>query len=1129
MEKTPIIITSSSLCLRMVPAILAICQAVSPSLSAVETALPPETILRALPALPADSEGSGEGDSDGKSPGKAAVNGVAGGHGDYVHWNSWTRAGATEDEFSYGMELLAPLWHDERSVLFLYPQVGALDAGRQNYSLGLGGRVQLDSAPIILGANVFYDHSEGFYNQNFDQLGAGVEVLSDWWEFRANGYLNLSDERLIDSVRTTETSSNTRQTGSSAQYVSSSEGYATGHSIVQQNYYRQTQTFQTVTTNTTRMWENFAQPMSGLDAEFGVLVPGLPKRNIEARLFVGGYYYRNPFGGKDLSGLKARAEVRLWDRLYLDGAWAQDEEVMGGNWYAGIRVNIPFGAKAESSVRLNNGLHPLTERLNEAVRRNARPVMAQSGYRENVDLRDVVRAIQVRRAIRVVAKTQVIQDKIDFVDNTATQGGPTDASTVTGSGTAEQPFQSIVLAAADAAQRYGATGMAHTVMVKPTAWAYQGNVLITAPMHLTGAQNCGGILHSGLADVATGGNPNYTVGFTEPLALVFGGFEAHNVAGRVEIDGFNIRHGSWAGDGIVLGNVAQSSIRCNNISVPGNGINVRAIWNTNRTEIYDNIINDNGGHGIKISGEYSGHLSGLVAGNDLSRNGGHGLDLRLNDPSGGDPSALSSSWNGNVENNRLSNNLGNGFHYEGSGSLAGNLVDNFINENQGAAGVGFANSGNGHVNVGLAYNDILNNANGGVAVSGQQAAETILPVVRNSIYDNGSFGYRADLKDEATLRGDLQDNYLAINHRAGVEFSLGNNSRMNVSLLHNDAHGSGTDGVMGYLDGGSFTGDISNNNLDGNGRNGLYLFGTTGAFNSVITGQINNNNLSENGSNGLAVEMNTGNFGSSVFSNIANQNGNNGITISGKIATLVLDLHDNIANQNADSGLAISGHGTQIWSVGVQHNTLAGNNSTSHLPFSGLDISLVDSAWNSGSIYANEVSGTAFRGISINLSGTSTWQGDVHGNYVHENGFAPYAAGALSGSGIFLGLANSGVTNLNLIYNAANKNGSGTLVDPVDAGIDILSDNHPGTWNGNIFGNVTNDNRGLGLTWRTTTTGAATFNGNFQNNTSNGNQSSGFLIISGPAPVTIGGGTQTGGNTSSGNINPDWFTGGFGL
>jgi hypothetical protein len=1134
MENTLIIITRSSLCLKMVPAILAICQAVSPSLAAVETAIPPETILRALPALPSASEGSGEGDSDGKGPGKAAVAGVSAGHGDYVHWNSWAHAGATENEISYGMELLAPLWHDERSVLFLYPQVGALDAGRQSYSLGAGGRVQLDSAPIILGANVFYDHSEGFYNQNFDQLGAGVEVLSDWWEFRANGYLNLSDQRLIDSVRTTETSSRTRQTGSSSQYVSSDPQYATGHSIVQQNYYRQTQTFQTVTTNTTRVWENFAQPMSGLDAEFGVLVPGLPKRNIEARLFVGGYYYRNPFGGKDLTGMKARAEVRLWDRLYLDGAWAQDEEVMGGNWYAGIRVNIPFGAKAESSVRLSNGLHPLTTRLNEAVRRNARPVVAKSGYLENVDLREVLRAIQVRRAIRVVAKTQVIQDKIDFVDNTATQGGQIedrDKPTVVGNGTAENPYQSIVLAAADAAQRYGTTGMAHTVMVRPTAWAYQGNVLITAPMHITGAQNCGGILHSGLADVATGGNPNYAVGFTDSLALVFGGFEAHNVAGRVEIDGFIIRNGSWSGDGIVLTNVAQSSIHCNNISVPGNGINVRTNWNTNSTEIYNNILNGNGGNGIKITGEVSGHLSGRIAGNDVSSNGGHGLDIRLDGASWPiDTNSFNSSWSGNVVNNRFSNNIGNGFRYEGAGNITGNLLDNYFNENQGAAGVEFTNTGKGVVGMSVAFNDIRNNLNGGVYVSGEHGSETILPVISNNIYANGSFGYRANLKDDATLRGDVQDNYLAINHRSGVEFSLGNNSRMDVSLLHNDAHGSGTDGFVGYLDGGNFTGNISNNNLDGNGRNGLFIYSTPGAYNSVVTGQINNNEMNHNGSNGLAVEMNAGNFGSGVTANTANNNGNNGLSFSVNHTTLNLDVHHNIANQNGDSGISVLAHGgTQVWGTGIQQNTLIGNNGTAHLPFAGLDVTVANANWNAGDISLNEISGSAFRGLSLNLTGNSTWNGDVAGNNAHHNAFAPYGAGTLSGSGIFLGIANSGITTLNLTNNLANHNGSGLVINPVDAGIDILSDAHPGTWNGNITGNTANDNRGLGLTWRTSATGDATFNGDFQNNSANDNLFSGFLIISGPAPVTIGGGTQTGGNTSSGNINPDYFIGGFGL
>lgn len=1134
MEITPIVTSRPTLCLKMVPAILALCHAINPAAGAAEA----ETILRALPALPAES---GQGDGDGKSPGKAGTTGTASSDGDYVHWNSWGRAGATENDFAYGIELLAPLWHDERSVLFLYPQVGALDAGRQNYSLGLGGRVQLDSAPVILGANVFYDHSEGFYNKSYDQIGAGVEVLSDWWEFRANGYLNLSNQSLIDTQHSTETSSYTRQTGSSSQYVGSDPQYATGHSIQVQDYYRQSQTFQTVTTNTTRVWENFAQPMSGLDVEFGVLVPGLPKRNIETRLFIGGYYYRNPFDGKDVSGVKARAEVRLWDRLYLDGAWTQDEEIMGGNWYAGIRINVPFGASEQSSLRLRNGLHPLTERLNEAVRRNTRPVIATSGYRENVDLRNVERAIQVRRAIRVVSETKVIQDDINFVDNTATQGQSGKDQAPVGNGTAEHPYDSISVAATDAASRYFATGRTYTVMVNPTAWAYQGNVFITAPMHITGSPNCGGILHAGLADVTTGANPNYTVGFNNALALVYGGFEAHNVAGRVEIDGFMIRNGGWTGDGIVLGNVAQSSVHCNNISVPGNGVSVTANWSANRTEIVDNIINGNGGHGIKIDGQTVGNLSGVISGNDVSQNAGHGLEIHLDGASWnklGDPKIdpkaagagtfYNGSWQGNVENNRFSNNGGNGFHYEGSGNLAGNFLDNYFNDNQGAAGAEFSNSGNGTVSVGFAFNDVNRNANGGLLISGEQGSQTILPVLSSNLSGNGSFGYRANLKDDATLSGDLQDNYLAVNQRSGVEFSLGNNSRMNVSLLHNDAHGNGTDGVIGYLDGGNFTGNISNSNLDGNGRNGIYIYSTPGAYNSVVSGQINNNSMSGNGLAGLQVEMNAGYFGQSIFSNTANGN-TNGISLTIDRATLNLDLHDNQTAQNADSGIRLSATGgSQIWGAGIYQNTSIGDNTTAHNPTAAVDLSVVDSSWNAGNVNQNLVAGSAFRGVSVKLLGTTAWHGNISANSLYNNAVAPYGAGMLSGSGLYLEIANSGETHLNFTNNVAVHNGSGTLLNPVDAGIDIWTDNNPGPWVGNITGNSTNENLGLGLAWRTTPTGAINFTGDFQSNTARDNQSSGFLIISGPAAVTVGG-SQTGGNTSLNNGSADTFTSGFGL
>jgi len=52
----------------------------------------------------------------------------------------------------------------------------------------------------ILGFNVFYDWRQGKMG-NYSQLGGGVEVLSKFWEFRANAYAPIGDKMRVQTCR----------------------------------------------------------------------------------------------------------------------------------------------------------------------------------------------------------------------------------------------------------------------------------------------------------------------------------------------------------------------------------------------------------------------------------------------------------------------------------------------------------------------------------------------------------------------------------------------------------------------------------------------------------------------------------------------------------------------------------------------------------------------------------------------------------------------------------------------------------------------------------------------------------------------------------------------------------------
>lgn len=59
---------------------------------------------------------------------------------------------------------------------------------------GLGFRDLSESLNLVFGINLFYDYREA-KRTNFHQLGLGIEILGERWDFRANGYIPLGERR----------------------------------------------------------------------------------------------------------------------------------------------------------------------------------------------------------------------------------------------------------------------------------------------------------------------------------------------------------------------------------------------------------------------------------------------------------------------------------------------------------------------------------------------------------------------------------------------------------------------------------------------------------------------------------------------------------------------------------------------------------------------------------------------------------------------------------------------------------------------------------------------------------------------------------------------------------------------
>ena len=161
-------------------------------------------------------------------------------------------------------------------------------------SVGLGARYLVPGHDIIIGGNIYYDYIDSQFNNHFDQLGLGAELLTKWFDARFNYY--HPDNGVHPAVF--------------------GPGFLLNESA-----------------------------LDGFNLEAGFLVPGLDKY-VETRLFAGYYQYHSRVGPK-FEGWKARAEIR-WtpaittDIEYWGGNTAKANVVNGGNWIAGVRVSLPF-------------------------------------------------------------------------------------------------------------------------------------------------------------------------------------------------------------------------------------------------------------------------------------------------------------------------------------------------------------------------------------------------------------------------------------------------------------------------------------------------------------------------------------------------------------------------------------------------------------------------------------------------------------------------------------------------------------------------------------------------------------------------------------------------------------------
>lgn len=209
------------------------------------------------------------------------------------------------DVQEYVVDALVPIWKPSQNIFFLNMRGSALEDKAQELNAGLVVRHLLEDRPVILGANVYYDTRWTEENNTFDQVGAGVELLSKWIDMRANYYYPLTDEKTLTEFQDVTTSRNGRKTTTTSQWM-----------------------------------RTYEEALEGFDAEIGGWLPYLNTR-LPTALFVGYYDFSSDFD-QGMSGVKLRLESRIHPNVTLDAEWYDDAELNQTDYFVGLRVHLPL-------------------------------------------------------------------------------------------------------------------------------------------------------------------------------------------------------------------------------------------------------------------------------------------------------------------------------------------------------------------------------------------------------------------------------------------------------------------------------------------------------------------------------------------------------------------------------------------------------------------------------------------------------------------------------------------------------------------------------------------------------------------------------------------------------------------
>lgn len=239
--------------------------------------------------------------------------------------------GATygDDLSVYSAEAMFPLFDTDDTALFLNPRGLLLEDDDQELNIGLVLRRLTEDEKYILGVNFYYDARFTDADNTLQQVGGGLEMLSKWFDARANYYYPVNDEKSLESGTCPFTGAAIPCTG-------------------------------------------VEEAMEGFDAEVGVWLSYFD-RHLPMGLFAGYYRFESDVTSEKVDGMKVRVEMRPSSNLTFDAAWFEDSGYRDSEYVVGARLHVPLDFW--NGLKMDRGgarLPDFPSRISEPVQRDFR-------------------------------------------------------------------------------------------------------------------------------------------------------------------------------------------------------------------------------------------------------------------------------------------------------------------------------------------------------------------------------------------------------------------------------------------------------------------------------------------------------------------------------------------------------------------------------------------------------------------------------------------------------------------------------------------------------------------------------------------------------------------------------------